>query len=93
MKNNTPWELQERSVTLTNSDWNRLVCYLLMTTKYREGERDAWGRLAKEVDASGAPRFPHAASNAEYWSDLIDFLAELEAKIDGVGCSVLKGER
>jgi len=89
--NHTPWSEQERSVTLTNAEWNKLRCYLLMTTRHREGERDAWARLASEVDASGAPRFQNAASNAEYWSEMCTFLDEVGEKIDGVN-AILKGE-
>ena len=60
------WDSQERSVTLTNKDWSRLVCYLLMSTKYREGERDAWLSLAQEKNPDGTPKFEKAASNAAY---------------------------
>lgn len=86
-----PYGDRLRSVTLTNEEWNRLRCYLLMTTKYREGERDAWASLSEELDESGAPRFPNAAKNAAYWSDLDAFLGEVGEKIDGVN-AILKGE-
>lgn len=86
-----PYGERQRSVSLTNDEWNRLRCYILMTTKYREGERDAWARLAEEVDESGAPAFPNAAKNADYWAELDAFLGEVSEKIDGVN-AILKGE-
>lgn len=92
MENTTKtWSEQERSVTLTNAEWNKLRCYLLMTTKHREGERDAWTRLATEVDASGAPVFPSAPSNVAYWSEMCEFLDSVGEKIDGVN-AIMKGE-
>lgn len=77
-----PWDERERSVSLTNAEWHRLVCYILMTTKYREGERKAWEHLASEVDASGAPVFPNAKANAEYWAEVDGSLELIKQKID-----------
>lgn len=79
----TPWDAQKRAVTLTNADWSRLVCYLLRTTRHREGERDAWAELALEKNADGTPKFPNAAENAEYWQEVIDDLDRIRAVIDG----------
>lgn len=78
------WDRKERSVTLTNKDWERLVCYLLMTTKHREGERDAWQSLAQEKNPDGSPKFPKAAGNAEYWQEVIDDLERIKNKLDGM---------
>lgn len=78
------WDSQERSVTLTNKDWSRLVCYLLMSTKYREGERDAWQSLAQEKNPDGTPKFEKAASNAAYWQEVIDDLERIKVKLDGM---------
>lgn len=64
------WEKQERAVTLTNDQWNTLVCYILSTTQHRKGEREAWESLAAELNEHGEPRFPNAAGNAEYYADL-----------------------
>lgn len=86
-----PYGERQRSVSLTNDEWNRLRCYILMTTQYRKGERDAWASLAAEVDESGAPTFPNAAKNAAYWGDLDAFLGEVSEKIDGVN-AILRGE-
>ena len=78
------WDNQERTVTLKNKDWSRLVCYLLMSTKYREGERDAWQSLAKEKNPDGTPKFEKAASNAAYWQEVIDDLERMRPKLDGM---------
>lgn len=82
------WGRQERTVTLTNNDWNRLVCYLHMSTKYREGERDAWQDLAQEKDPDGAPKFKNAASNAAFWQEVIDDLERMLPKLDGMEVNV-----
>lgn len=78
------WGRQERTVTLTNDQWNRLVCYIHLTTKHREGERDNWQNLAKEKNADGTPVFKTAASNAAYWQEVIDSLDAMLPKLDGM---------
>lgn len=77
----TTWELQEKTVTLTNDQWNRLTTYLLMSTKHREGERDAWLDLSKEKNPDGTPVFKNAAKNAEYWQEVIDDLETIRGII------------
>ena len=78
------WGRQERSVTLTNDQWSRLVCYLHMSTKHREGERDAWQELAQEKNPDGTPVFKNAEKNAAYWQEVIDDLAAMLPKLDGM---------
>lgn len=78
------WGRQERTVTLTNDQWSRLVCYLLRTTKHRTGERDAWLSLAEEKNPDGTPKFEKAASNAAYWQEVIDDLDAMLPKLDGM---------
>lgn len=78
------WGRQERTVTLTNDDWSRVVCYLLQTTKHRTGERDAWQDLAKEKNPDGTPKFKNAADNAAYWQEVIDDLERILPKLDGL---------
>lgn len=79
------WRRQERAVTLTNVQWSRLVCYLLQSTKFREGERDAWLSLAEEKNPDGTAKFPNAARNAEYWQEVIEGLNDMMPKLDGLG--------
>lgn len=78
------WGRQERTVTLTNDQWSRLVCYLHLTTKHREGERDAWHNLAQEKHPDGTPVFKSAADNAAYWQEIIDDLERMLPKLDGM---------
>lgn len=79
------WGMKERTVTLTNDQWDLLVCYLLMTTKHREGERDAWLSLTQEKNSDGSPKFKNAAGNAAYWQDIIDYIEWVLPKLDGMG--------
>jgi hypothetical protein len=76
------WGKKCRTVTLTNDEWSTLTTYLLMSTKYRTGERDAWRKLAAEVQPDGTPRFQNAASNAEYWDEAIATLDRIGTAID-----------
>ena len=80
----TAWGRQERTVTLTNDDWSRVVCYLLQTIKHRTGERDAWLSLAKEKNPDGTVKFTNAADNAAYWQEVIDDLERILPKLDGL---------
>lgn len=78
------WGSQERAVTLTNDQWNSLVCYLHLTTKHREGERDAWHNLAQEKHPDGTPVYKSAANNEVYWQEIIDALERMIPKLDGL---------
>lgn len=80
----TPWADRERTVTLTNAQWNRLGTYLAMTTKHREGELIAWQNLASEKNQDGTPLFANAASNAEYWQGMVDDIETMRQIIDAV---------
>ena len=82
MDNNKAWADRERSVTLTDSEWNRLSCYILMTTNYREGERGAWLKLAEEKHPNGEPVFPDAPERAEYWKFMDEDLNRMRGIID-----------
>ena len=72
----------ERAVTLTNDEWSTLQCYILMTTKYREHEAEAWEKLSTEKKDNGEPRFVHAESNAAFWREQEAVLAKIAKKID-----------
>lgn len=65
---------------LTAEQCSKLSLYILMTTKTREGEAEAWEKLAKE---DGSPKYIHAADNAQFWreldADLRKILRDLEA--------------
>lgn len=61
----------EKKVTLelTEEQANTLDLYLLMTTNYRKGEREAWESLAKERNEDETLKFPNAPSNADFWKE------------------------
>lgn len=79
---NTPWEERQVAVSLTNKEWSRLRCYLLMTTHYREDEMEACKRLSEEREPDGTPTYPNMASNAQFWKDMIDLIEFVGNKID-----------
>lgn len=76
------YSTRKSAVELTNHQWNTLVCYILMTTQHRKGEREAWEELAKKIDENGQPVFKNAQSNAEYYAELETALAEIRTAID-----------
>lgn len=51
--------------TLTAEQCSKLSLYILMTTKTREGEAEAWEKLAEEKKEDGSPKYIHAADNAQ----------------------------
>jgi hypothetical protein len=57
------------SVTMSHADWSHLTSYILMSTAYRNGEREAWEELAKETLEDGSPKFPLAPKNAQFWRE------------------------
>lgn len=77
------WEDAPRAVTLTNGQWSKLACYILMTTQHRKGEREAWESLAKETKPDGSPAFKNAAGNAQYYAELETELDTIRKIIDG----------
>lgn len=78
------WYREEKTVTLTKGQWSTLTTYLLMTTKYREGEAKAWEKLAEEREEDGSIKYKNAASNAQFWRETIEMLEGIRKKIDEV---------
>lgn len=76
------WEQQPKTVTLTNELCSTLQCYILMTTKHREGKLKAWEEMAQETDENGAPKFKNAASNAQFWRDMEPQLQQILEALD-----------
>lgn len=76
------WENTEKTVTLTNAQWNTLSCYILMTTQYRKRELEAWEALSKETNEDGIPKFKLAADNASYYRELEPKLEAILKAID-----------
>lgn len=67
--------------TLTAEQCSKLSIYILMTTKTREGEAEAWEKLAKEKNADGSLKYVHAADNARFWRELDADLHEILREI------------
>ena len=77
------WGEEERAITLTNAQWNRLTTFLLMTTRYRNGELEAWEKLSLEKNEDGTPTFKNAQSNIEFWRGMIEDIEAIRESIDG----------
>lgn len=80
----TEWTDKKRSITLTNGEWSRLSVFLLMSTHFREQERDGWRKLAEERDEFGNVVFRNAESNADFWQSQIDLIAKVQTAIDAI---------
>lgn len=72
------------NVPLTNKMRGDLTCFLLMTTKYREGERNAWENLSKELEQDGTPKFPNAKGNIKFWESMIEEIETIIHILDNV---------
>lgn len=66
-----------KTIKLTDEQANLLVCYILMTTHYREEEAKAWAELAEEFPQRNAIK-----KNAEWYAELEPRLAEVKAIVD-----------
>lgn len=75
-------EVPEATVTLTKDLWNRLVTYLLVSTQFRKGEKEAWIKLARERNEDGAPAFENAAAQADFWSSMNADIETIRRRID-----------
>lgn len=66
-----------RTINLTDEQANLLVCYILMTTHYREEEAKAWVELAEEF-----PKKDVFRKNAKYYAELSGRLDEIKDILD-----------
>lgn len=71
-----------KTITLTEEQANLVAVYILITTKYREGEIEACSELAQEKASDGNSVFPKMASNAEWWMRTHDELGRIRKIID-----------
>ena len=69
--------------TLTAEQCSKLSLYILMTTKTREGEAEAWEKLAEEKKEDGSPKYIHAADNAQFWRELDADLRKILRDLEG----------
>ena len=72
-----------KTIKLTYEEISTISCYILMTTKYREGEAEAWERLAAEKNLDGSPKFKNAKSNARFWREETEKLIAIKNKLEG----------
>ena len=82
IKEQEAWEQEKTSVTLTNGEWVTLLCYILASTRYRQGEQEACERLSAEKNEDGSPTFKDAADNAEFWKDTNATLERIKGAIE-----------
>ena len=82
LKDLEKWETEEKTVTLTRGQWCRLTTYLIMSTSHRTGEAKAWAELAEEKDENEKPKYKNAASNAEYWAEMVREIEAIKEIID-----------
>ena len=78
------WEETQKTVTLTNAEWNKLTVFVHLSTNYRKNELDSWTRLAKEKNEDGTPTFKNAEDNARFWKETIEEIDRIIAIIDGM---------
>ncbi|MBR4589117.1 MAG: hypothetical protein IKO36_00520 [Bacteroidaceae bacterium] len=71
------WKNEERSITLSNDVWNKLKMFLLMSTNYRNDERDGWRKLAEKKDEDGNPMYSSAADNVQFWDEQIEAIDKI----------------
>lgn len=79
-------------VTLTTSQAHAVQMYILMTTQYRQGEIVTFSELAREMNEGGNPRYPNAASNAEWWKKADAELNGIAERISGIMTGRVKDE-
>lgn len=73
----------KKTITLTHEQAVKLTSFLLMTTNYRKGEREAWEKLATEKEPDGTPSFKNAPGNARFWAEMEQDLEDIRKIIDG----------
>jgi hypothetical protein len=72
-----------KKITLTDEQASTLSVFLLVTTKFREGEIEACRSLAKEKNEDGSPKLPNMASNAEWWEATHKEIENIIKAVDG----------
>ena len=72
-----------KTIRLTDEQADLLTFYILITTKYREGEIEACSKLGRELKSDGSTLFPRMAANAEWWTGTNHELERIRRIIDG----------
>lgn len=69
------------TLQLTHTEAVKLEMFLLMTTKFRQGELETYKKLATQVDENGNPAFPEAKDNIEFWSKQCEVMDEIQKRL------------
>ena len=72
------WKKQERSVTLTNEQWNTITTYVSITKQFCDEAQASWEKLAKE----GSMR--NAEANAKFWKDIANEMMLISRIINNI---------
>lgn len=73
------------TITLTMDEFMALETCIALATRHGEESAERWEKLAAETLPDGAPKFEHAASNAQYWRNLNKRLDEILKKMREAG--------
>ena len=69
------WKKQERSVTLTNEQWNAITTYVAITKQFCDEAQEIWEKQAKEGSMK------NAEANAKFWKDIKEEMWMISQKI------------
>lgn len=69
------------TLQLTRKEAVKLEMFLLMTTKFRQGELETHKKLAAQVDENGNPAFPESKDNIEFWSEQCEVMDAIQKRV------------
>ena len=69
------------TLQLTRAEAVKLEMFLLMTTKFREGELEAHQKFAARKDENGNPTSPAAKSNVEFWTEQCKIMDSIQKRL------------
>lgn len=72
------WKKQERSVTLTNEQWNAITTYISITKQFCGEAQSIWEKQAKEGSMK------NAEANAKFWKDIADEMILISQIINNI---------
>lgn len=74
------WEARERTITMTNAQWNDLALYLFITERKRWTELEYWQDVARTTQNAETAKM--AQRNADLWASLIKSMELIGQKLD-----------
>lgn len=69
------------TLQLTRAEAVKLEMFLLMTTKFRQGELKTYKKLATQKDEDGNLAFPEAKDNIEFWTEQCEMMDSIQKRI------------